>query len=272
MKNANPATREEVLRQYAIALDAGVMPAPILSASEVDQAVAAVADQLCEYAYARLPDGGSLDMVDIPRGGTRATNMVLEVAGDRLAERSINVRRFSLPINNYGDGGSTAMGPRLPKGFMLPEEILSAINRGTVVTIDDILEGGKTVEFARAYLAERGALGLEPFFLFERSGRRRPYSVAGVGHALDTDGWVAGAGVMDATYGIGRNIPELHLAYPQVVSIILDTSAPTEIQERHSAFWRAIDALRLMQVDGVPAREVIESLPPMKYGDILAYG
>ncbi|MFH1294396.1 MAG: hypothetical protein ABIH90_00455 [Candidatus Aenigmatarchaeota archaeon] len=271
----NGVTIADVLKQYAIGLNAGIDPKPYLTAEQVHTAVENVGRKLYELAESMLPSGGILYMFDIPRGGTRATTMSLKIAEKALGQSDIGHSRFSLPVSNYGDRGSTAVGPSLPTGFELGNEVISSIQGKILVTVDDILETGSTIAFARDYLIALGAADVYPLFIFGRAGRERPpYPVQGIGHELETGLWVAGAEVMDAAYGIGRNIPELHVAYPEVVSGFL---SPDEIagldrekRERRAAFWGAIDALRGMHVDGEPAREVIENMSPMTYSEIVA--
>lgn len=265
----------DVLKQCAIAVDAGIDPSPYLTAEQVHTAVENVGLRLYELAESMFPSGGTLCMADIPRGGTRATNMSVRIAEKSLEQRGISHTRFSLPVSNYGDNGSTAIGPSLPTGFVLGSDMIDSMQGKVIVSVDDILESGTTVGFARDYLIAHGAADVYPLFIFGRAGKERPpYPVHGIGHELATDLWVAGAGVMDATYGIGRNISALHLAYPEVVSGFMSpddiAGLDREKRERRAAFWGAINALRGMHVDGEPAREIIERMDPMTYSEIVA--
>lgn len=101
-------------------------------------------------------------------------------------------------ISSYGKGTTSGE-------LKLTRDIDSDVQGRDIILIDDILESGKTLAFARNLLLERGANSVAFAVLLDKSeGRNPPYAADHVGFTCP-DHFVVGYG-MDAAYAF-RELP-----------------------------------------------------------------
>lgn len=106
-----------------------------------------------------------------------------------------------LTLRSYGAGTRSSGRVRLAKGF-------NADVRGQrVLLVDDILDSGRTVAFARRYLLRRGAAEVRVCALLDKPSRReRPVTAKYVGFTVP-DVFVVGYGLDYA--GFHRDLPAI---------------------------------------------------------------
>ncbi len=106
-----------------------------------------------------------------------------------------------MTLCSYDSGTRSSGRVRLAKGF-------TADVRGRhVLLVDDILDTGRTVEFARRYLLRRGAAGVRICALLDKPARRvRPIATDYVGFTVP-DVFVVGYGLDYA--GFHRDLPSI---------------------------------------------------------------
>jgi hypothetical protein len=290
MDTGIPYTKAQsgALRLYAIGMEAALYPKPLLSAEEVDGIYGRFAGSFLKFALAHIPEGGTLFIPEIPRGGVKVVDRVLatvpeghageETVGQILKGREVNVVRFQLPLSKYDDQGTIGKEPRLPEGFRLPDEVVAGI-RDTILELpEDIVDTRDTLNAAVKYLIGLGSEDVYVGPLFMRGeGRNMPYHlIPGTpGHVLDIDDWVDGAGCMDATANMGRNLGPLYSARTHVIDSKMDpemlANMGKEEAERRALFQGVLAKLKKMEVGGQPALDFIGGLPPMTLEELLRY-
>lgn len=112
-----------------------------------------------------------------------------------------------MTLSSYGNGAKSTGNVKIDK------DIKAEVNGRDVLIIDDILESGRTVSFARKLLLDRGANNVKVAVLLEKAGKR----------AVDVDADFVGFRVPDLfVVGYGLDYANRHRELPYIG--VVDTS------------------------------------------------
>lgn len=266
-----------VLSRYSRAIELCAIPEPILTVDEVRGKFQEIGEAVAFYIKKHGTEGFKFCKypVQIPKGGSRLTRNVLPIVIQFLKDEGELIGDpVDLPISCYSRGGTTRREPKLSEDFELPKKIISNMRDSYVLTIEDIGDSLLTLTFACEYLVRKGAKGLKAFLLIDKKVNKvsipPELEIAHVAYTLDSDNWVIGADCMDYN-SLGRNLLPLHGTYDFVVKPIDTSKLGKKEKERRREFERLMDELKKARVNGVPALDFIESLPPMEWEEILLY-
>jgi len=136
--------------------------------------------------------GADLVLVCILKG-----SMVFFV--DLAREISLPLRFDHIGVSSYGD--STTSSGRVE----LRSDLSESVTGKRVLLVEDIIETGRTVDFVRRHLAERGPASLDIVALLDKPGRREvEVDISYPGFTIP-DEFVVGYGLDHA--GMYRNLP-----------------------------------------------------------------
>lgn len=152
----------------------------LYTAEQIQQRVRALVDQMAEECRSE-----SLVMVAILRGSFMFfADLVREVN-----RHGIHPRIDFTTMESYGSGMESGGTVRVTK------EITVDVNGADVLLVDDILDTGRTLSFARDHMLERGAKSVRACVLLDKQSRRVvPVQADYVGFKVD-DVFVVGYGL-----------------------------------------------------------------------------
>ncbi len=158
---------------------------PILySAEEIEERV----KQLAREISLKLPP--DLMIVSLLKGSFVFTADLIRA----LHQVGLHPQIDFLTISSYGGGTATK------KTITVNRDLSEEVKDRHVLILDDILESGRSLQFARNLLTERGAASLKIVVLLEKPGKREtPVSADFVGFTIP-DKFVVGYGLDYANY------------------------------------------------------------------------
>jgi hypoxanthine phosphoribosyltransferase len=152
-----------------------------------EQAIAERVDELARWVVARKPH--DLLVIAILKGSFMFAADLLRA----LHRHGIDPQVEFMMLSSYGAGTVSSGTVRIIR------DIDTDVEGRDVLIIDDILESGRTLAFAKALIAERGARNVEVAVLLEKPGKRRAEIDADVVGFVCPDNFVVGYG-MDAAH------------------------------------------------------------------------
>ena len=169
----------------------------LFSEAQIAQAIDRIADEICrdspaDTILAPILTGAFIFAADLSRA---------------LSKRGKNWEVDFLHLSSYGAGRESSGEVRLVK------DVIGCVTGHTVILIDDVLDSGRSLAFAKTLMEERGAGAVKICVLADkRTGRPHGVIPDYVGFVAPSDAYLVGYGMDDA--GRGRGAPDIRVATP----------------------------------------------------------
>lgn len=158
---------------------------PVLfSADEIKERITSIA---CEIGLKMPPD---LMVVSLLKGSFVFTADLIRA----LHSIGMHPQVDFMTLSSYGIGKESS------KTITINRDLVEEVKGRNVLILDDILESGRTLQFARNLIIERGAISTRIAVLLEKPGKRETNIVADFVGFSTPDKFVVGYGLDYANY------------------------------------------------------------------------